>query len=611
MKRVLALIFLSATLGQANDEITIELPGGVPLEMVWIEPGSFIMGAPEVRVTPREVTISQGFYLGKYEITQEQWQAVMGTALWLSDLSDYQGQGTHPAIGITWHDAQAFAQRLNDHFGEDAYRLPTEAEWEYACRAGTTTRWFFGDDESLLASYAWYGATPWGEAGVKPVGAKLPNPWGLFDMYGNAQEWVHDWHSYEDHDGTPQTDPSGPISGYYRIQRGGNYFGGAIDVSSAARNYDDPGLGFGGYSADASSARILKGVPLNIVIPERIPFPQDSTGPFFPAHEGNIWIMANHTYGYGPPSVDTTAYVLESQIIEGEQYWVDLGLGLLSGSFRLDENGNIWERHVGRASDGIREFLRSLDERPELRESQYYQQSSRFKNLDPDQEYLLLYDFDQVVIDPDSPTLELDYAVSNLYAYWIDGKIIMRDENPAPNQRLFHFSCCGSEASGGFIIFQRGLGPVRIRWRSSHSTSTKDRKLLWTRIDGKEYGLHPGPSYPGYRETLTAVASPELTSTQPAISGLDPNFPNPFNTSTQIVYRLASPGPVRLTIYNILGQPIRTLVDQSQPAGSYQVRWDARDQRGTALAGGGLSRAPTLSRRRTNPATAPTQVADG
>lgn len=101
MKRILALIFLSATLAQANDEITIELPGGVPLEMVWIEPGSFIMGSPEVRVTPREVTISQGFYLGKYEITQEQWQAVMGTAPWLSDLSDYQGQGTHPAIGIT------------------------------------------------------------------------------------------------------------------------------------------------------------------------------------------------------------------------------------------------------------------------------------------------------------------------------------------------------------------------------------------------------------------------------------------------------------------------------------------------------------------------------
>ena len=104
MKRVLAFIFLSVPLAQANDEITIELPGGVPLEMVWIEPGSFTMGSPEVGVTPREVTISQGFYLGKYEITQEQWQAVMGTAPWSSD--DYQGQGTHPAIGITWHDVQ-------------------------------------------------------------------------------------------------------------------------------------------------------------------------------------------------------------------------------------------------------------------------------------------------------------------------------------------------------------------------------------------------------------------------------------------------------------------------------------------------------------------------
>ena len=587
MTRVLALIFLSATLGQANDEITIELPGGVPLEMVWIEPGSFTMGSPEVGVTPREVTISQGFYLGKYEITQEQWQAVMGTAPWLSDLRDHQGQGTHPAIGITWHDVQAFAQRLNDHFGEDSYRLPTEAEWEYACRAGTTTQWFFGDDESLLASYAWYGANSLFD--VQPVGAKLPNPWGLFDMYGNAHEWVYDWFGlydrsgFEDHDGTPQIDPSGPVWGYYRIQRGGSSFESAIVASSASPWPTPPGW----YSLD-TGMRLLKGTPLNVPIPT--PFPQDSSGPFLPVHEGNIWIMTGHSHGHGPPGIGINSYILESQIIEEKQYWEWEGgaLALISGSFRLDENGNIWERHDGWASEGIRDFLRGMDERPELRDSQYYQQSSRFKNLDSDQEHLLLYDFDEVVIDPNSPTptRKLDYEVFDLYALWVDDRFIMRSEDPAPNQRLFRLACCGSESHGGEITFQRGLGPVRITWWSPHTSGRTDRDLLWARIDGKEYGLHPGPGYPGYQEIITAVASPGLTSSQPATSGLFPNFPNPFNASTQIAYDIATSGPVRLKIYNTLGQPVHTLVNQFQPAGFYQVRWDARDQRGTTLAAG-------------------------
>ena len=572
MKRVLALIFLSATLSQANDEITIELPGGVPLEMVWIEPGSFTMGSEEVWVTPREVTISQDFYLGKYEITQEQWQAVMGTAPWSSAPSDYQGP-RHPAIGLTWYDAQAFAQRLNDYFGEDAYRLPTEAEWEYACRAGTTTRWFFGDDESLLASYAWYGANA-GTAGVQPVGTKLPNSWGLFDMYGNAEEWVHNWYDYSSHGDTPQTDPSGPISGHYRILRGGNYFyNNAIVASSAYYMYYDPG--YDGYNG----TRLLKGAPLNIVIPERIPFPQDSTGPFFPVHEGNIWIMASHRHSWGPPSVDTTAYVLESQIIEGKQYW---NMGLIGGPFRVDESGNIWFRTNSYFSENMRHFLQALDERPELRESQYYQQSSLFKNLDPDQEDFLIYDFDDVVpeLDPDSPTWDIDQRFYELLYVLL---IVRKVGEPAPDQRLFGVP--GPEW-GTTQTFQRGIGIVRTRTTGALFPSTTDRELIWARIDGKEYGLHPGPGYPGYREILTSVASPELTSAQPATSGLDPNFPNPFNASTQIAYRLATPGPVRLTIYNTLGQPVHTLVNQFQPAGSYQVRWDARDQRGTALAAG-------------------------
>ncbi len=574
MKRVIALIFLSATLGQANDETTIELPSGVPLEMVWIEPGSFTMEWPL-----REVTISQGFYLGKYEITQEQWQAVMGTAPWSSAPSNYQGP-RHPAFGLTWYDAQTFAQRLNDHFGEDAYRLPTEAEWEYACRAGTTTRWFFGDDESLLASYAWYKANA-KDAGVQSVGAKLPNPWGLFDMYGNTEEWVHDWYNYSFYDGTgtPQTDPSGPISGHYRILRGGSYAYDAFITSSAYSMYSDPGT-----SDYTTGMRLLKGVPLDIVIPEPIPFPQDSSGPFFPVHEGNIWIMASHTHSWGPPSVDTTAYVLESQIIEGKQYW---SMGLLGGPFRVDESGDIWFRKNSYFSEQMRDFLQAIDEHPELRESQYYQQyqqSSLSKNLDPDQEDFLIYDFDGVIPelypDPDSPTWDIDQRFHEL----LYGLLIVRKVGePAPDQRSFGVP--GPEG-GTTQTFQRGIGIIKTRSTGSLFPSTTDDELIWARIDGEEYGLHPGPGYPGYREVITAVASPELTSAQPATSGLSPNYPNPFNASTQIAYHLAASGSVQLKIYNTLGHLVRTLVDQFQAVGSHQVRWDARDQRGAALAAG-------------------------
>ena len=575
MKLVLAPIFLLATLVQANDEIIVELPGGVPLEMVWIEPGRFIMGSQEVGGTPRELTISQGFYLGKYEITQEQWQAVMGTSPWSSWRSGFQGPKL-PA-GLSWHDAQAFAHKLNDHFGEDAYRLPTEAEWEYACQAGTTTRWSFGDDESLLADYAWYkaNARDAGRDHFHPVGTKQSNPWGLFDMYGNAWEWVYDWYDYTAQDGTPQTDPTGPVSGHYRLQKGGAYYVEARVTRGAYRSYARP-------VSQSAGARILKGTPLNIVIPERIPFPENSSGPFFPVHEGNIWIYADHRYGRGPPSVDTTAYVLENQIIEGQQYWSTRLLGWWP--FRVGENGHIWIRPDSTLFENTRHFLQALEDNPDLRESQYYQQSSVFRDLDPDQKDLVLYDFDGGQLDHDSPTWKMDEQVHGLYFRGLN-LVVWKTSEPALDQRSFQISDRGTEWSNS-RTFQRGLGIVRDRLESVLYRSTWDSELLWARIDGKEYGLHPGAGYPGYRKVQTAVASSGPTFAPPATSGLLPNFPNPFNARTQINYYFATPGPVRLIIYNVLGQPVRTLVDQFQTAGSYQVFWDARDQQGAKVGTG-------------------------
>ena len=552
--------------------------------MVWIEPGNFTMGSWETARGTKEVAISHGFYLGKYEITREQWYALMGTAPWSSQGGDSQ-RPKLPAF-ISWHDAQAFTQRLNDHFGEDAYRLPTEAEWEYSCRAGTTTRWFFGDDESQgqLESYAWYEANAMGD--LHPVGEKLPNPWGLFDMYGNAWEWVYDRYSsfFYEHDDTPEIDPSGSFWGYYRTLRGSSFAGRGWAMSSAWYSPSRPESGFGG-------ARLLKGEPLII------PALPDSSSSFFPTHEGNIWIFAVHNAHDDPP-VFLVAYVLErSEVIGGKQYWKWSGftpLPLIRGPFRVDEKG-IWKLIQERwISDALNELLRWLDANPELRKSQYYQQSSFYQSLEPDQKELLIYDFVGSAIDHDSSTLALDWelagAVSSIFLDEIGGYLQKEESGgwwSVPHQQSFSWVCCGTEAGEEWIIFQRGLGLVSKTFSDPHGWSAPTQSdLVWARIDGVEYGLHPGPGYPGYRQIETVVASPEVTSPHPVTSHLSPNYPNPFNASTRIPYHLATSGPVRLEIFNTLGQPVRTLVNQFQPTGSYRIQWDARDREGSAVSDG-------------------------
>lgn len=141
----------------------------------------------------------------------------------------------HPAVYISWNDVHAFIARLNQAEGSAVYRLPTEAEWEYACRAGTTTQWSFGDDESQLKNYAWYDANVWnmGEGYAHAVGVKRPNPWGLYDVHGNVWEWCQD--GYGPYSSSAQTDPTGPTSGSERVVRGGSFGNGSRIVRSAFR----------------------------------------------------------------------------------------------------------------------------------------------------------------------------------------------------------------------------------------------------------------------------------------------------------------------------------------------------------------------------------------
>ena len=232
----------------AHRDTTVALAGGATMEFVWIEPGTFTMGSPTSEPgrgskegPQHKVTITQGFWLGKYEITQGQWEAVMGTTPW-SDQSYVQSNASHPAVYISWEDVQELVQALNAAAGDSPYRLPTEGEWEYACRAGAGTRWSFGDEEGELGEHAWYAENAWmaDEKYGHAVGTKLSNPWGLFDMHGNVYEWVADW--YGSYSSESQVDPAGPSTGSYRVIRGGNFFNDARYTRSGYRVNTSPGL---------------------------------------------------------------------------------------------------------------------------------------------------------------------------------------------------------------------------------------------------------------------------------------------------------------------------------------------------------------------------------
>ena len=201
-------------------ELTIDLGGGVTMEFVLIHPGSFTMGSDNDRqesANPaHKVTLTKPFYLGKYEVTQEQWEKVAGT-----NPSFFKG-AKHPVETVSWNDCQSFVTKLNEKVPGQTFRLPTEAEWEYACRAGNEGDYCYGDHVGVLDEYAWYGNSPDGNSTTHPVGEKKPNAWGLHDVHGNVYEWCADW--YAEYPATAVTDPPGPPSGLFRVIRGGSWF---------------------------------------------------------------------------------------------------------------------------------------------------------------------------------------------------------------------------------------------------------------------------------------------------------------------------------------------------------------------------------------------------
>ena len=206
------------------------------MTFVYIPPGSFMMGSPSGEAkrnkdeTRHRVTLTRGYYMQTTEVTQGQWKRVMGTRPW-SGKKYVRENANNPAVYVSWNDCRDFIRKLNQMEGTNRYRLPTEAEWEYACRAGSTTRFCFGDGDGQLGNYAWYDKNAWDVGGkyAHGVGTRRPNVW----------EWCQDW--YGDYPSGSVTDPAGPNLGSYWVYRGGSWINLARRCRSAFRGGGWPG----------------------------------------------------------------------------------------------------------------------------------------------------------------------------------------------------------------------------------------------------------------------------------------------------------------------------------------------------------------------------------
>ncbi len=206
------------------------------MEFVFILPGSFMMGSPKNEPGRSDdeilhnVTLTKGFFMQTTQVTQKQWKSVMG-----NNPSHFKECDDCPVENVSWDDVHEFIDKLNKKKGH-TYRLPTEAEWEYACRAGSETAFCFGDDESQLEHYAWYDRNSGGR--THPVAQRNPNAWGLYDMHGNVWEWCQDW--YGNYYADSVTNPEGSSTGSDRVFRGGCWYDYARRCRSANRNSNAP-----------------------------------------------------------------------------------------------------------------------------------------------------------------------------------------------------------------------------------------------------------------------------------------------------------------------------------------------------------------------------------
>jgi serine/threonine protein kinase len=212
-----------------GERLSVELNDSLRLDLTRIEPGSLVMGSRGGHVDerpPRETRITKPYYLGITEVTRAVYARAMGLPAPAED------EALKPAALVSWNDARKFCRILSETSGRTV-RLPTEAEWEYACRAGSPSAYSFGDDQQLLSAYAWYASNA--ERGAHAIALQEANAWGLFDMHGNVAEWCSDYYDEDAYRSSVDADPTGPVAGTERVMRGGSYLGIPDDVRSARR----------------------------------------------------------------------------------------------------------------------------------------------------------------------------------------------------------------------------------------------------------------------------------------------------------------------------------------------------------------------------------------
>ena len=238
----------AAGMGQDNYGLYADLElHGITQRFRWINPGTFMMGSPNDEPErfddelQHQVTLSQGYWLADSACTQALWLAVMG-----ENPSRFQDNANNPVENVSWDDVQVFTQRINQSRPGLLARLPSETEWEYACRAGTTTPFAFGDtitpEQVNYDGNSPYAGAAKGEFREKTVPVKsLPaSSWGLYGMHGNVWEWCADW--YDDYEQLAVIDPTGPTEGSYRVLRGGSWYSYARNTRSASRDWNNPAV---------------------------------------------------------------------------------------------------------------------------------------------------------------------------------------------------------------------------------------------------------------------------------------------------------------------------------------------------------------------------------
>ncbi|MCK5222334.1 MAG: formylglycine-generating enzyme family protein [Candidatus Aminicenantes bacterium] len=231
--------------------IRSDIIGPLVKNMHLIEGGSFLMGASsgESEESPVHNVLLDPFYIGKYEVTQKEWKSIMGTAPWKGVRYVIEGDD-FPAVQVNYYEARGFSEKISIITGRN-FRLPTEAEWEYCCRAGTKTTYYHGSLKRNLGKYAWFYENAFKETIMHPleVGLKESNKWGLYDMLGNVYEWCSDWFSNTYYNRSPVNNPKGPKYGSHRVARGGDWARTDHFIRSAARrcyspHFRDASIGF-------------------------------------------------------------------------------------------------------------------------------------------------------------------------------------------------------------------------------------------------------------------------------------------------------------------------------------------------------------------------------